>query len=90
MDDGGEGFADYMMIGADGNPAAGVCHARGTNKDLPAVWMMYLPVGDLIESLSRVREGGGKVIKETMGADGKLACAVIQDPVGVWLALMPG
>lgn len=90
MDDGGEGYADYMMIGADGNPAAGICHARGDNMDLLPIWMMYLPVGDLIESLSRVREGGGKVIKETMGADGKLACAVIQDPVGVWLALMPG
>ncbi len=60
------------------------------NLGLPAIWMIYLPVGDLAESLRRVREGGGKVIKETRGADGKHASAVIQDPVGVWLALAPG
>lgn len=90
MEDAGDEYADYMMIGADGSPAAGVCHARGDNLDLPPVWMIYLPVGDLVESLRRVREGGGKVIKETQGADGELVCAVIQDPMGVWLALMPG
>ncbi len=90
MKDGGEEYADSMMIGADGNPAAGVCHARGENKDLPAVWMMYLPVGDLGESLRRVREGGGKVLKETLGPVGEHSFAVIQDPVGVWFALMQG
>ena len=90
MDEAGERYADYMMIGADGNPAAGVCHARGMNMDLPAHWMMYLPVGDLTESLRRVQEGGGTIIKETRGADGEHACAVIQDPVGAYLALVPG
>lgn len=87
MEDEGERYADYNMLGADGSPAAGICHARGVNLGLPPIWMMYLPVGDLTESLRRVREGGGEVIKETRGPDGKLACAVIQDPVGVWLAL---
>ena len=52
--------------------------------------MIYLPVGDLAESLRRVREGGGKVIKETRGTDGEYAYAAIQDPVGACLALMPG
>lgn len=90
MEDAGERYADYNMLGADGSPAAGVCHARGVNLDLPPNWMIYLPVGDLAESLRRVREGGGKVIKETRGADGKHAIAVVQDPVGAWLALAPG
>jgi uncharacterized protein len=90
MEDTGEHYGDYNMLGADGNPAAGVCHARGVNLGLPPVWMIYLPVGDLAESLHRVREGGGKVIKETRGADGKHASAVIQDPVGAWIALAPG
>ena len=49
-----------------------------------------LPVGDLAESLRHVREGGGKVIKETRGTDGNFASAVVQDPVGAWLALVPG
>jgi len=90
MEDAGERYADYNMLGADGSPAAGVCHARGDNLGLPPVWMMYLPVGDLAESLGRVREGGGKVIKATRGTDGNYARAVIQDPVGAWLALAPG
>ena len=90
MEDAGERYADYNMFGADGSPAAGVCHARGVNLGLPPIWMIYLPVGDLAESLRRVREGGGKVIKATRGTDGKYACAVVQDPVGAWLALVPG
>jgi predicted enzyme related to lactoylglutathione lyase len=90
MEDGSERYADYNMLGGDGNPAAGVCHARGVNLGLPPTWMIYLPVGDLAESLRRVREGGGKVIKETRGTDGEYAYAAIQDPVGACLALMPG
>ncbi len=90
MEDAGERYADYSMLGADGSPAAGVCQARGVNLGLPPIWMIYLPVGDLAESLRRVREGGGKVIKATRGTDGKYACAVVQDPVGAWLALVPG
>ena len=85
MEDAGERYADYNMCGADGSPAAAVCDARGVNLGLPPVWMIYLP-----ESPRRVREGGGKVIKTTRGIDGKEACAVIQDPVGAWLALVPG
>lgn len=90
MDDAGKRYADYNMLGADGRPAAGICHARGVNLGLPPVWLIYLPVGDLAESLRRVREGGGKVIRETRGADGKHVSAVVQDPVGAYLALVPG
>ncbi len=90
MEDASERYADYNMLGDDGKPAAGVCHARGVNLGLPPAWMIYLPVGDLAESLRRVREGGGKIIKETTGADGGYAYAVVQDPVGAMLALVPG
>lgn len=90
MEDASEHYADYTMFGDDGNPAAGVCHARGVNLGLPPVWMIHLPVGDLAGSLRRVREGGGKIIKTTPGTDGEFASAVVQDPVGVCLALVPG
>ena len=90
MEDSGERYADYNMLGGDGSPAAGICHARGVNLDLPPIWLIYLPVGDLAESLRRVREGEGKVIKATRGADGDYAYAVIQDPVGAYVALVPG
>jgi predicted enzyme related to lactoylglutathione lyase len=90
MEDASERYADYNMVCDDGNPAAGICHARGVNLGLPPIWLIYLPVGDLAESLRRVREGGGKIIKETTGADGRDAYAVVEDPVGATLALVPG
>lgn len=90
MKDADGGYADYNLIGGDGNPVMGVCHARGVNTDLPPVWMLYLPVGDLAESLRQVREEGGEVIKSTQGSGGEFEYAIIQDPVGVYLALVPG
>ncbi len=90
MEDASERYADYNMFGSDERPAAGICHARGVNLDLPPVWMIYLPVGDLAESLRRVREEGGEVIKATPEKHGKHAYAVVQDPVGACLALVPG
>ena len=90
MEDGGDTYADYNMLGDDGSPAAGVCHARGVNLGLPAIWVIYLPVGDLAESLRRVQEEGGTIIKATKGGDGAYASAVIQDPVGACLALVAG
>ena len=89
MEDAGGNYADYSMLGGDGNPAAGICHARGVNADLPPVWMLYLPVGDIVESLRRAIEEGGKIIKKPAGSDEGFTYAVIQDPVGAFLALMP-
>lgn len=90
MGDEGDRYADYNMLGGDGEPAAGICHARGANQGLPPVWLIYLPVGDLAESLRRVPEEGGKVVKATRNSAGEYAYAVIQDPVGACLALGPG
>ena len=90
MKDAAERYADYNMLGEDGNPAAGICHARGVNRGLPPAWMIYLPVGDLAESLRRVREEGGEIIQAPRGTDGVYTGAVIQDLVGACLALVPG
>jgi len=87
MNDGGVRYADYNMVGENGNPAAGICHARGVNTGLPPVWMIYLPVGDLAESVRRVEEEGGKVIKAMRGEDDTYVYAAIQDPVGAYFAL---
>lgn len=90
MQDAGECYADYHLLADDGNPAAGICHARGENLGLPPVWLIHLPVGDLAESLRRVREEGGRVIKATRGTDGAYAYAAVQDPEGACLALTAG
>jgi uncharacterized protein len=90
MEEAGERYADYSMLGADGRPAAGIRHARGVNLALPPVWMIHLPVGSLAESLRRAEEEGGRVITATRGTDGEYAYAAVQDPVGACLALVSG
>lgn len=51
-----DGYSDYCMIPEDGeDPAVGICHARGTNADLPAQWLIYITVRDLEESLKNCR-----------------------------------
>jgi uncharacterized protein len=90
MEDAAGRYADYNLLHQDGTAAAGVCHARGVNDGLPPVWIIYLPVGDLAESLRRVSEEGGRVIQAMEGEDGEPVYAVIQDPVGAYFALTPG
>lgn len=90
MKDGGQQHADYNMLGQDGSPLAGICHARGVNADIPPVWMIYLPVGDLDESLRRVEGEGGRVLKAARDAEGNARYAVVKDPVGACFALVPG
>ncbi len=90
MEDAGERYADYLLCTPDGTAVAGVCHARGVNQAIPPVWLICLPVGDLGESLGRVEDGGGEVVEARKGTTGEYAYAVIRDPVGACLALVPG
>jgi Predicted enzyme related to lactoylglutathione lyase len=66
----------------------GICAAKiyPMNDDkamIPCVWILSLPVSDFDESLRRVREAGGKVVRIV----NEQRHAVIQDPVGVYIAL---
>lgn len=66
--------------------AAEIRQASSSHNDIPPVWLIHLAVGDMAESLRRVREYGGLVIEETVEA----GHAVVRDPVGVYLALSTG
>lgn len=90
MEDAGGRYLDYALYTSDGHAVAGVCHARGVNRTLPPVWLICLPVGDLGESLDRVQEGGGEVLEARKGTGGGYVYAVVRDPVGACLALVPG
>jgi uncharacterized protein len=90
MEDGDGHYADFNMVGRNGSPVAGICNARGVNAGMPPVWMIYLPVGDLGESIRRVTAGGGRVVRTVQRKDRGYAYAAIQDPVGAYLALVPG
>ena len=82
------GYADYMMQapGAPG-PQAGICHARGANAALPAVWVPYVTVADLAASLAACRARGGAVLSGPQDAGGGATFAVIRDPAGAVVAL---
>jgi predicted enzyme related to lactoylglutathione lyase len=84
------GYSDYCMKNEEGEVVAGVCHARGVNAGLPAVWLMYITVADLDASMEQVMARGGKVLAgpKTMGPN---RYCVIQDPAGAVAALyQPG
>jgi predicted enzyme related to lactoylglutathione lyase len=73
----------FEMRRPDGVSAAAICHAGGDNEGIPPVWILSLPVDDFEESLRRVREGGGEIIKGSIDS----GHAVVRDPVGVCIAL---
>ena len=64
----------------------GICHARGENQDMPAVWLPYFLVKDLDESADKVVENGGSLVTKVknVGADRYL---VIKDPAGAMAAI---
>ncbi|WP_018222335.1 VOC family protein [Salinispora pacifica] len=80
-------YDDYMMLAQDGNPVAGICHARNGNADLPPQWITYIAVSDLSASLARVTEKGGEVVRQPNGT-GPGGFALIKDPAGAVVALM--
>jgi hypothetical protein len=78
------GYADYAM-GPEGEAVAGICHARGPNRGLPAAWIVYWVVDDLDAALRSAKERGGVVIDGPRGSGARLA--VLQDPAGAVFAL---
>ena len=80
-------YDDYAMLEPTNNEAvAGICHAKGVNKDLPPTWLPYFLVADIEASLHTVLANGGKLITEIkfMGSD---KYAVIKDPAGAACAI---
>src|SRR5688572_16726824 len=81
------GYSDFCMLSStDGQPKAGICHARGSNANLPAQWLIYITVADLEKSVSACVEHGGKVLSGPRSA-GEGRFAVIEDPAGAVAAL---
>lgn len=80
-------YSDYSMkMPASGEAVAGICHARGSNAELPGGWLMYIVVSDVDASAQVCRDNGGKVLVEPRGLAGGRFC-VIEDPGGATAAL---
>ena len=82
-------YSDFNMNAPEsGETIAGICHARGGNKELPAQWLFYVRVKDVDQSCRICLERGGEVILEPkdMGEYGRYC--VIRDPAGAAFALI--
>jgi predicted enzyme related to lactoylglutathione lyase len=79
-------YSDYSMNDANGEAAAGICHARGGNADLPPQWLVYITVEDLDHSIAECQRLGGSTIVPPRSYAGGRYC-VIKDPAGAVCAL---
>ena len=82
------GYDDFAMAPAGtGEPAAGICHARGVNATLPPQWLIYITVTDVDVSAATCLELGGRVLAGPKDMGGYGRYCVIQDPAGAVAAL---
>lgn len=80
-------YSDFnMKMPGSGELAAGICHARGGNADLPSQWLIYIVVEDVAASAAACADNGGKVLVEPRPLSGGSFC-VIEDPGGAAAAL---
>lgn len=84
-------YDDFTMNTPHGaNAVAGICHARGSNADIPRQWLIYITVEDVDASARACTEQGGKVIVAPKALGDARFC-VIEDPAGAVAALyQPG
>jgi predicted enzyme related to lactoylglutathione lyase len=81
-------YDDYEMVAkGTGETVAGVCHARGSNANVPPQWLVYVLVEDVAQSAAHCEAHGGKVLDGPRPMGEKPFC-VVQDPAGAVLALM--
>jgi hypothetical protein len=83
-------YQDYDMLLAGGvESAAGICHARGPNANVPPQWLIYIEVPNVAESAAKCLAKGGKVLDGPRDM-GSSQFAVIQDPAGAVCAIIGG
>jgi predicted enzyme related to lactoylglutathione lyase len=79
-------YEDFVMSTPGGTSVAGVCHARGSNADIPPVWLVYFMVKDVAASAELCKANGGEVLVGPKPVGGG-QFAVIRDPAGAVCAL---
>lgn len=80
-------YADFAMTTpGSGEASAGICHARGSNAELPSQWLIYINVEDAEASAKACTDHGGKVLVGPKSMGGGIF-AVIEDPSGAVAAL---
>ena len=80
-------YNDFNMNKPEnGECAAGNCHARGGNAELPPQWLIYVKVADVVASVQQCTERGGKILSGPMTMGGE-SYYTIQDPAGAAMVI---
>lgn len=83
------GYDDFNMLPPNAaKPVAGICHARGTNADLPPQWLLCIIVEDVDFSAAACARLGGRIVAGPRPLSGG-RFRVIADPAGAVRALYP-
>lgn len=78
-------YDDFNMCNSQGT-IAGICHAKGSNADLPPQWLMYVFVENAQLSAQKTIELGGEILKGPTEYGGQ-TYYVIRDPAGAILSV---
>ena len=79
-------YQDYNIKTPAGELVAGICHKRGVNENLLPVWINYVIVGSVGESMKACLENGGKLI-DGPRKQNEDVFVIIQDPAGACIGL---
>ena len=80
-------YNDFDIKTPNGDVVTGICHARGSNANIPPQWIIYITVANVEESAARCVKNGGKVIDGPRKMGDSHFC-VIQDPAGAVAGLI--
>ncbi len=81
-------YSDFNInLPESGDTVAGICHARGSNANIPPQWLVYVRVADVKASAAECEKRGGKVLDGPRRMGGSDFC-VIEDPAGAVMALL--
>ncbi len=82
-------YHDFNMKDGEGKIVAGICHAKGSNANIPPQWILYISVEDVEASAARCRELGGEVVDGPRTVGESRFC-IIRDPAGAVAGLYGG
>jgi len=79
----GDMYGTYTIIKSDGEMVGGMFKMEGdTFKDTPESWFTYVAVDDLGKRLKKVKEAGGRVMREPFDVPGIGQIAIVSAPGG--------
>lgn len=81
-------YDDFMMLGSEDQPVAGICFRRGPNNDIPAGWIPCFRVENVNAAIAAGIAQGGKQIGDTREFGETSSYAVIQDVNGNHISVM--